>query len=311
MPRRALYLLIAVLLLTCSGCSRGSAPVDSRADAPAVDPTSAAARVAAFAAPGRPVTKLLVVMVENHSFEQMRTRMPYTAALAHEFGYATDFRGVEYPSLPNYLAITSGSTHGITDDGSPSDHPLSGPSVFGEAIAQGRTAEVYADGMPTNCAAENGGSDYAVKHNPWVYYQEEQELCRTGDVPATRLAVAARKGELPNAGMVVPNMCHDAHDCDLSVADDWIRTELTHVFAGTDWKSGHLAVVITADTDDRKNDNRILTVVIHPSQRGNVVGQRLDHYSLSRLYSDVVHATPLNRAASAASMSDMFGLPLG
>jgi phosphatidylinositol-3-phosphatase len=79
---------------------------------------------------------------------------------------------------------------------------------------------------------------------------------------------------------------------------------------GPDWTSGHLAVVITADTDDRKDRNRILTVVIHPSQHSNVVDERLDHYSLSRLFSDVLHAPPLSQAANASSMSVAFGLPL-
>jgi acid phosphatase len=110
--------------------------------------------------------------------------------------------------------------------------------------------------------------------------------------------------------MVVPNLCHDAHDCSLGVADDWIRAELGTVLAGPDWRSGHLAVVITADEDDRSSDNRVLTVVVHPSQHGNVVTDRLDHYSLSGLYSDVLHAPGLGHAPSAGSMAKAFGLPL-
>lgn len=72
----------------------------------------------------------------------MRSGMPYTFGLARRFGYAADYVGVAYPSLPNYIAITSGSTHGITDDGSPAAHALAGPSVFGEAVAAGKTATV-------------------------------------------------------------------------------------------------------------------------------------------------------------------------
>jgi hypothetical protein len=263
------------------------------------------------AAPDRPVTKLLVLVVENHSRDQMRTQMPYTSMLSGSFGYAADYHGVTYPSLPNYLAITSGSTHDVADDKDPSAHDLPGPSVFSEAVARGKTAAVYADGMPSNCDVDAGGDRYAVKHNPWVYYRSERDLCRTDDVPGTQLAEAVRSGRLPNVGLVVPNMCHDAHDCHLMVADAWIRTTLDGVFDGPDWKSGHLAVVVTADTDDRRADNRVLTVVIHPSQRHHVVQQRLDHYSLSRLYSDIAHTRPLGRAASAASMSAAFGLPLG
>ncbi len=262
-------------------------------------------------APDRPVTKLLVLIVENRSRDQMRREMPYTSMLADTFGYAADFYGVTYPSLPNYLAITSGSTHDVADDRSPSKHVLAGPSVFGEALAHARTATVFADGMPSNCDADAGGDRYQVKHNPWVYYRSERGLCQSHDVPGTQLSGAVAAGRLPNAGLIVPNMCNDAHDCNLKVADSWIHATLGGVFDGPDWRSGHLAVVITADTDDRKAHNNILTVVVHPSQHHDVVEQRLDHYSLSRLYSDVVHAPPLGHAASAASMSDAFGLPLG
>jgi hypothetical protein len=294
------------LCVACSGC--GGSPQDAGSGSrTGSSPTS----VAAPAARDRSVTKLLVLVVENHSLDQMRQQMPYTAGLAAHFGYATDYRGVTYPSLPNYIAMTSGSTHGIADDGPPEVHQLQGPSVFGQAIARGKTAAVYADGMTANCdASPRAGDDYAVKHNPWVYYTSERGLCQKDDVPATRLAEAIANSALPNVGMVVPNLCHDAHDCDLSVADDWIRHLMGEVFSGPDWRSGHLAVVITADTDDRKESNRILTVVIHPSQRHHVVDQPLDHYTLSRLYSDVVHAPPLDRAASAPSLSDAFGLPL-
>jgi acid phosphatase len=83
------------------------------------------------------------------------------------------------------------------------------------------------------------------------------------------------------------------------------------IFAGPDWRSGHLAVVLTADEDDHSQDNKILTVVVHPSQHAHVVHVRLDHYSLTRLYEDVVHAPHLFHAAGAASMSDAFGLPVG
>lgn len=273
--------------------------------APARTPTSAGA-----ATPTGAVTKLLVFVVENHSLEQMRTRMPYTFGLAQKFGYATSYVAIRHPSLPNYIAITSGDTHGVTDDAAPAAHRLQGESVFGQALRSGATAAVYADGMRGTCATVDGGDRYAVKHNPWAYYASERGDCRVGNQPVTALAPAVRDGRLPNAGMVVPNLCHDAHDCDLSAADDWIKTQMEEVLAGPDWRSGHLAVVITADEDDKHSDNRVLTVVVHPSQHGHVVSDRLDHYSLSGLYSGVVHEPGLGHAATAPSMAKAFGLPL-
>jgi hypothetical protein len=290
--------LALVLALLCSGCSRTSEPPSRHLKVP-------------VAAQGVAVTKVLVVVVENHSLPQMSAQMPYSFSLAKRFGYAKNYFAVVHPSLPNYLAMTSGSTHGISDDAPPSRHPLSSTSVFAQALQRGKTAGVYADGMPGRCVGADGGNGYAVKHNPWAYYVKEHRACEAGDKPLTALSHAVSQGSLPNVGMVIPNMCHDAHNCSLSVADTWIRGVLRGVFKGPDWKSGHLAIVITADEDDRHHHNKILTVVVHPSQHAHVVSTRLNHYSLSRLLSQVVHAQPLGRAAGAPSMSDAFGLPLG
>ena len=74
-------------------------------------------------------------------------------------------------------------------------------------------------------------------------------------------------GSLPNAGMVVPDLCHDAHDCSLATADTWFQTWMTRIQAGPDWRPARLAVVLTADEDDKSAGNRVLTVVAHPSQQ--------------------------------------------
>lgn len=236
--------------------------------------------------------------------------MPYTFSLAQTYGYATDFAAIRHPSEPNYLAITGGQTYGITNDDDPSENPVAGQSVFGQAIAAGRTAALYADGMPSNCATRDGGDHYAVKHNPWAFYTAERDDCARFDVPLDQLNGAIDGGTLPNVGMVIPNLCHDAHDCSLGTADSWFQGWMTTIMRGPDWKSGHLAVVLTADEDNRFSGNRVLTVVAHPSLHNKVVSTPLTHYSLSGLLSEVVGAPPLSEAASAPSMSTAFGLPL-
>ena len=98
--------------------------------------------------------------------------------------------------------------------------------------------------------------------------------------------------------------------CDLDVADDWFASHMRRILQGPDWRSGHFAVVLTADEDDETQDKRVLTVVVHPSQRGRVVSERLDHYSLALLLAEVAHARPPFEAASAASMSNAFKLEI-
>ena len=97
------------------------------------------------------VSKLLVVVVENHSLSQMRTGMPYTFGLAQRYGYASDYHALRHPSLPNYIAITGGDMYGIHDDKDPSAHPITRQSVFGQACRHGKTAAVYAESMSSPC----------------------------------------------------------------------------------------------------------------------------------------------------------------
>ena len=290
--------MVAAALLVLSGCGGGQ-PAAPEPSAPVTFATVQPATV----------TKLLVFVVENHSLDQMREAMPYTAALGKQFAVATSYQAVTHPSLPNYLAMTGGSTFGITDDDPPASHTTDQPSVFGQALSRGKSAKLYAEGMPGNCATENSGQ-YAVKHNPWAYHVTERSSCEKYDVPITELGKDVTSGRLPNAGMVVPDLCNDAHNCDLSVADTWLRNEIGMVMAGPDWRSGNLAIVVTADEDDHHQDNLVLTAVAHPSMHGAVVTTPLTHYSLARLYSEVLGAEPLGEARSAASMATAFGLEL-
>src|SRR4051812_17226731 len=303
--RRALVLAPVALLassLTGSPAPARTAPAQT---APAPTATSSVAGTAA-----RPVvTKLLVFVEENHSLAQMRNGMPYTFGLAKTYGYATNYRALRHPSLPNYIAIAGGGTYGIHDDHGPAAHRLTGRSVFGQALRHHKTAATYADGMPEDCALANHGR-YAVRHNPWTYFTRERAACRKHDRPMAAFVSDVRTGRLPRVGMVVPNLCHDAHDCDLATADAWFESIMGRIRRGPDWRAGRLAVVLTADEDDRTDGNRVLTTVIHPSQRHHVVTTRLDHYSLTRLYDEVAGLPYLHRAASAPSMAKAFQLPV-
>src|SRR4051794_36926660 len=256
-----------------------------------------------------PITKVLPFVVENHSLTQMQTSMPYVYRLARKYAYADHYQAITHPSLPNYLAITSGGTQGVTDDADPAAHPLGGQTVFDQALALGRTATIYADSMTSRCQLSNEGR-YAVRHNPWTYFVDGRAACQRHDVPVRRLAADTKAGRLPNAGMVIPDLVHDAHDAALGTADAWLKTQIKLVRSGADWKSGRLAIVVTADEDDYNGDNTVLTVVASRYQAQQVVHTPLTHYSLTALYDAVLGATPLGAAAGAPSMVSAFHIRL-
>lgn len=318
--------MLGVCVLVIAGCGGGTPAATS------TTPPSAAIRSTHSAASSRPgaaspdpgtettrptavsgeITKTLVIIEENHSLAQMRAGMPHLFSLAQQYGYATDYRAITHPSLPNYLAIAGGSTFGVHDDQPPVAHLITGPSVFDQAIAAGHTARLYAESMPHACDTSSSGS-YAVKHAPWTYFIGGRRACATDMVgagtPSTGpLAADITASRLPTIGMLIPNLDHDAHDGSLAQADAWLRGWLTTILAGPDFTAGRLAVVVTADENDGAAGNQVLTVVLAPGLRHRVVTAPLDHYSLTRFLDHVAGVPPLRSAASATSLTAAFGL---
>jgi acid phosphatase len=294
--------LVALACLAATGCQGASAGGDRTSGSS--DPSVSTAKP----------TKVLVVVEENHSYQQMKDGMPYLFSLSTKYGYATHFTAIRHPSEPNYLAIAGGSTFGITDDRSPaanSGQLGSAKSVFDQALDNGKTAKAYAEDMPKPCHVYDYPADkpsYAVRHNPWVYFDSSRQRCLTNDVPLTDFSKDAAGNDLPNVGFLVPNLCHDAHSCPLSSADDFLKSTLPAVLDSDDFTSGHLVVVVTADEDDKKSGNAVLTSVLSTRLSHKVVTSPLTHYSLSRYLSEMGGGQPLLEAAKAPDMKAAFGL---
>lgn len=294
---------IAVLLATCAAATAcaGSTPEVRSAAAPLwVQPKTQ-----------RPV-KVLVVVEENRTARSALLGMPYLASLAAKHGRATQYRAVTHPSLPNYLAIAGGSTFGVRDDRGPASHALAGPSAFDRAIAGGRTAKTYAEAMPTPCSL-TPTTRYAVKHNPWAYFSDAgpRANCRRFNVPSGTPATGPLRtdidaGKLPNIGLLIPDLCHDGHDCSLATSDAWLKGWLPVVMGGPDYRAGRLAIVVTFDEDDFSGDNTILTVVISPYTRQVVTSRAFTHYSLARYLAEITSTTPLRSAVTAPTLRSDF-----
>lgn len=231
------------------------------------------ALLAACSPTGTPtgVTKVLTIVLENHGVPAVTVGMPQLMKLAATYGRTSHYSATTHPSLPNYLDLAGGSTFGVTDDTPPTAHPIQGPSVFDLAMTSGRTARTYAEAMPAVCWLENDGR-YAVRHNPWTYFSDDasRRACQADDVPLGDSTSGAlhddiAKGTLPNVGLIVPDVCNDAHDCPLATADAWVAGWMSQVLQGRDWQAGRLAVVVTFDEAEVSGENTVLTVVVAPA----------------------------------------------
>jgi len=295
-----------------AGCSAGH----TGPTAPSSAPGSAAAAVSSpainAAAAARGVSKILVIMEENHGTpEVFPSGMPYLWHLARRYGHASGWSAITHPSQPNYLAIFSGSAFNDPPDCSPGPgctYPA--PSVFGQALALGKTARAYEESMPRPCDRSNSGT-YDVNHNPWAYIPGEAAACRSGDVPAGTpsggaLASAVRAGTLPDVGLITPNLINDAHDGTLAQADAWLRRWVPVIMSGPDWRHGRLAIAIVFD--EGESGLRVPFVLIAPGLSGAVTRQPFDHYALTRLIDRIIGAPPLRQAADAPDVAQALGL---
>lgn len=239
---------------------------------------------------------VFVIVMENRSPEEA-LQGAFTASLASRFGVAGDYHAVAHPSVPNYLALTSGQTWGVEDD---SYHVLPRRDLGSQLTAAGVTWRAYMDGMTAGCL--DSPVPYDPGHNPFVFYGG---ACPANVVPLTSLG-ADLGGNTPRFTWITPDMCHDEHSCGVPVGDGWLRQTVGKIMASKAWSEDGV-LFITWDEDDGSADNRVLTLVVAPQGVHRVSSRPYTHYSLLASVEDLLGVGRLGKAASAAPMSDLVG----
>ena len=97
--------------------------------------------------------------------------------------------------MPNYLALVSGSTHGITSDCT--DCVVHARSLADTLEAAGKTWKTYAEDLPRPGFTGASAGKYAKKHDPFLYFRDVADSRSRRDhvVPFTQLG-----RDLPGAG---------------------------------------------------------------------------------------------------------------
>jgi phospholipase C len=277
---------------------------------------SAAAGPLASACTGRerpPQTyrHVLVIVMENHSAGQIfgSPKTPYITHAATMCGRAVAYHSITHPSLPNYIAMTAGSTGGITTDCTSCRTNI--PNVFRQLARRGRAWRAYEESMPSPCLRADAGR-YLMRHNPAVYFRHLRGSCRASDLPMGTpargpLRHALRKNILPAYTFLTPDACHDMHDCPKSAGDAWLRSWLPMILANRSYRNGQLVVFLTFDEGD--GDDHVATIVISPYVApGTVSAVRFTHYSLLRTTQNLLGLPLLGHARTAVGMRRAFRL---
>jgi phosphatidylinositol-3-phosphatase len=269
---------------------------------------AAAALPGAQAAP-RPVPAfdhVVVIVFENKARGSVlgSPAAPTFNSLASRYAVLAGYRGVTHPSLPNYLALVSGSTQGITNDCT--SCTTGGRSLADTLEAKGRTWKTYAEGLPRPGWTGAASGRYVKRHVPFLYFR--RVLARPARlrnvVPLSALSRDLAAKRLPDFALVVPDMCHNMHDCSVSTGDAWLARFLPPLLRSRQLVNS--AVFVIFDESDSA-DPRVAGLALGPLVRpGSVFAPAMSHYGLLRTIEDAWGLPRLGRSAQAAPVAGIW-----
>jgi hypothetical protein len=293
MSVKVIVAMLCALTLAACGNSRMVGPIQTT--------PSPKARLAT----GRPA-HIAVIVMENEEYGTVigSTSTPYINDLAWTYGLATRAFAIAHPSLPDYLALTTGTTFGIDSDCT--DCSVPGAGLAGQLHANHISWKAYLEDLPHPCFTGAGAGEYAKKHDPFVYLRG---LAQCGQlVPLSQLYTDERSGALPRFIWITPNLCHDMHDCSTATGDRFLAGLVPPLLRALG--SGGL-LFLTWDegsSDDGccrlASGGHIAMIVAGPgARRGARLRTPVDHYSLLQTVEDLLDLPRLGGAACSCTPS--------
>ncbi|HEY2438239.1 MAG TPA: alkaline phosphatase family protein [Solirubrobacteraceae bacterium] len=255
-------------------------------------------------------SRIAVIVMENHEYGDVigSAAAPFINGLASRYASALEMYGVTHPSLPNYLALTGGSTFAISSD-------CTGCSVGARSIVdQLEGAHIswraYMEDLPEPCFTGASAGEYAKKHDPFVYYTRvvnNLSWCRRV-VPLIALGDDERRHMLPRFIWITPNLCHDMHDCSVATGDRFLSSLVPPLLRSLGPR-GVLFVTWDEGTSDAgccrlASGGHVATIVAGPgARRGARMTGPTDHYSLLATFEGLLGLPRLRGAACVCTSS--------
>ena len=280
-------------------------------------PTPTAAPTAGPTAP--PAGKLpnfdhvYIVIFENKEYSSVvgSSSAPYINSLIAKYGLATNFTTERPPSEPNYIALTSGSTQGITDDGI---YNLGVNNLFDQITASGRTWHSYQQGYPGACftgssskaVVDGDGKSgaYVRKHNPAISYTS---ISGNSSKCANISSFANFDPAAANFEFITPNMINDMHDGTVADGDNFLKAFLPRITGSAAFNNSLVLLTFDEGSTNVGGGGHIMTVAITPTMPAGYKDTcAYTHYSMLRSIEQAWGLPVLGNASSATTMAALF-----
>jgi len=213
---------------------------------------------------------VFVIMMENTGIEALlgNPNAPWINQAVETYGVAGNYYGVTHPSQPNYIAATSGSTHGVTAD---TDVTIDVPNIVDQLESNGKSWKAYMQSYAlcngNTLATSCGNQLYERKHNPFISYLDVQSNpSRVAKiVDFSQFATDLANNTVPDYSWISPDQCHDMHGrggggstdpCDFSneqnliaTGDAFLSDTVSEIMASKAWGPNSV-IFVTWDESD-------------------------------------------------------------
>jgi hypothetical protein len=261
---------------------------------------------AASAVPVSAQSRVAVLVLENKEYDQVigNPAAPYLNSLARNSALATRYYGVTHPSLPNYLALTAGTTFGVSHDCTGCS--FGGQNLMTQLSSAGFSWRNYVGGVPSGCYLGARATSYVKALNPFVYSRsitDSGSAC-SNVVPLSNLSADLQTGNLPDFSWITPDLCQDTHHCSVGTGDRFLSQLIPPLVKGL---GPHGALFILWDEGvtnrgldgTRNGGGHIPAIVVGPDVRpGTRIETPMNHYTTLRELESAFGVPPLRQARS-------------
>ena len=265
----------------------------------------------------RAITRVIVVVEENHSIGQIigSPQAPFLNRLAAKGTLLTSYFAITHPSLPNYIAMVSGGTQGITSDCGGCN--LDTPNLADQLERTGISWKAYMQGLPAPCSDAHLAGGYAKKHDPFMYFASVRDNPRrcAKVVPFAQLDADLAAGRLPRLVFITPDLDHDMHgageggdDALVAAADRWLKDLYGRLVGSSAWKEDTRLVVTWDEGNGASAGGRsgccgdlaaggnVATIIAGPAVKPARDDATYTHYALLRSIETLFHLPLLGHA---------------
>jgi acid phosphatase len=271
---------------------------------------------------------VFTLVLENHSRGDIlgNSDAPFINKLASQNAVAAGYRdSLVHPSEPNYIWMVAGENFGILDDSDPgsSNHIASTSHIADQIEAAGLSWKTYQESMGQPCGLTSHGT-YAVKHNPFVYFDDingwngnamsPTQRCNDHVVDYAQFDADLASGHVPDYVFITPNLDHDMHDGSIRQGDDWVAQEVPKILGSDAFNHGGVLFLLWDEGGGTPAKDDPPFIAISANARPGFESQTpYDASSYLKTVQTILGLQPLPCAAtpdSVSVMSDLFSMPM-